>query len=48
LTAKVDELTRVNEELKAKVEELSKLNDELKAKVQKKAPAKTKVLPKTK
>jgi len=48
LTAKVDELTRVNEELKAKVDELSKVNEELKAKVEKKAPAKTKTLPKNK
>jgi outer membrane murein-binding lipoprotein Lpp len=48
LTAKVDELTRVNEELKAKVDELSKVNEELKAKVQKKAPTKMKASPKNK
>jgi outer membrane murein-binding lipoprotein Lpp len=48
LTAKVDELTKVNEELKAKVDELSKFNEELKAKVEKKAPSKIKALPKNK
>jgi len=43
----VDELTKINEELKAKVDELSKLTEELKAKVEKKAPAKMKTSPKT-
>jgi len=48
LTAKVDELSKVNEELRAKVDELSKVNEELKTKLEKKAPAKMKASPKNK